>query len=362
MFDIKPSPKIRGFKIGPVEIANPLILAPLAGITDTVFRRMIKSMGAGLLYSDMISCQALHYNNKKTVRMLDFTPDELPLAVQIFGTNPPLMADAAKRVEAEGASIVDINLGCSVPKVAKAGAGAALCRDLPLLSQILEAITAAVSIPVTIKIRKGWSSQEISAFDVARIARECGVAAIALHGRTSTQKYGGHADWEFIREFREKVADLPVIGNGDIKTPEMAVERLGYSGCDGIMIGREAFYHPWIFKDTLTLLQGNPRPESPPLSEIKALILHHLDGMVERYGEERGVPKMRKFGACYTRGLPDSARFRENFFRMKKYDEMKNLVDEYFEMVETWVKRRMADGMAVPDNVAETFRVPDMKC
>jgi len=325
-------PEMRGFSIGNVRIPNPLVLAPMAGITDPVFRPIIKKMGAGLVYSEMISCQALHHQNRKTLRMLDLSPVELPISIQIFGADPVLMAEAAKKVEDAGASIVDINLGCSILKITKSGAGAVLCRNLPLLSKILESVVQVVSIPVTIKIRIGWNRREISAFEVCRIARECGISAIAVHGRTSSQKFGGKADWDFIRELREKV-DVPFIGNGDIGTPRQVDEMLEFSGCDGIMIGREAYPNPWIFRDSLNRLMGLPPANPVSFAEKKELILEHLEGMTTRYGDESGTKKMRKFAAWFTRGLPGSARFRDRIFRVENYGLMAEVVNEYFSRI-----------------------------
>ncbi|MCD4785660.1 MAG: tRNA dihydrouridine synthase DusB [Candidatus Eremiobacteraeota bacterium] len=341
MFLIKETPKTKSFYIKNVLIPNPIILAPMAGITDMVFRSIIKKMGAGLVYSEMISCNALHYGNQKTLSLMDFDKSETPIAIQIFGTDPQLMSEAAKMVEDAGASIVDINLGCSVPKIIKSGAGAILCRDSVLLGKILEDVVRAVSIPVTIKIRKGWSNQELNAAEVCRIAGECGIGAIAVHGRTSAQKFSGEADWDFIKKLKEST-NLPLIGNGDIKTPGQAVEMLEFSQCDGIMIGREAYYNPWIFKQSLEHLEISTKLKSkeelPDYSTIpnltledrKNLILYHLECLVKRYGEDRGVRKMRKFAAWQTRGLPASACFRDKVFYIEAHKDMIELIDSYF--------------------------------
>ncbi|MCE1248682.1 MAG: tRNA dihydrouridine synthase DusB [Firmicutes bacterium] len=310
----------------------------MAGITDTIFRRIIRKMGAGLVYSEMVSCMALHYDSKKTFEMLEFHPEELPLALQIFGADPVLMADAAKVAESRGVSIIDINLGCSVPKVAKSGSGAILCRNLPLLASVMESVVKAVTIPVTIKIRIGWTKQEVSAFEVCRMAKECGIAAIALHGRTSSQAYSGTADWDFIKEVRQST-DLPFIGNGDVKTPESAVSLLDSTGCDGIMIGRESYFNPWFFRDLLKYSEKTANSQSVEnpenevynrAAEVKELILHQLEENVARYGEYSGVQKMRKFAAWYTRGLRGSARFREHVNNEETLAGMKSVIDEYF--------------------------------
>ncbi|MFP4498779.1 MAG: tRNA dihydrouridine synthase DusB [Vulcanimicrobiota bacterium] len=329
LFEIKKAPEFRPFYIGEVKINNPLILAPLAGITDVVFRRIIKSMGTGLVYTEMISCFALHYNNRKTWKIAELSEEEKPVSVQIFGGDPQLMAEAAKRLEDMGASIIDINLGCSVPKVVKSGAGAALCRDLPLLAKNFEAVVSAVKIPVTIKIRKGWSNDEITAPEICKMARECGIKAVAIHGRTSVQKYSGTADWEFIKKMKE-TANLPIIGNGDIRTAAGARARLEFSGVDGIMIGREAVSNPWIFRESLELMQGLKVDESGKHQNLRELILYHLNQEVERFGKVSGVEKMRKFIAWYTRGLPGSSRFREQIFHIPEYEAVVEEVNTFF--------------------------------
>ncbi len=331
---IKSTSIIRPFKIGNVQIPNPLILAPMAGITDPVFRPVIKKMGAGLISSEMVSCMALRYNNKKTHFMLDFSKEELPIAMQIFGSNPEAMAEGAKTMEDIGISIVDINLGCSVPKVLKAGAGAIICRDLPLLTRILEQVVKSVTIPVTIKIRKGWSNTEINSFEVCRIARECGVAAITIHGRTSGQKFSGESDWDFVKELRSRV-DLPLIGNGDIRSPEQVKELLDYTGCEGIMIGREAYSNPWIFRDALDHLQGNPQKPNPSFEDVRELILGLQVGMIARYGDRQGTKRMRKFAAWFTRGLPDSTFFRDRVFKVESDESFQKVVENYFSWLQT---------------------------
>lgn len=323
------TPVFQPFRIGNVLIPNPLVLAPMAGITDPVFRPVIKRMGAGLISCEMVSCMALRYNNKKTHFMLDYSPDELPVAMQLFGSDSEAMAEGAKLIESIGVSIVDINLGCSVPKVAKAGAGAVVCRDLPLLTVIMEKMVKAVSIPVTVKIRKGWSQDEISAFEVCRIARECGISAITIHGRTSGQKFSGKADRDFVKELRNRV-DLPLIGNGDIRNPEQVKEMLEYTGCDGVMIGRETYSNPWIFRDALDCLQGNPKKPAPSFNEIRELILELQKETIARYGDRQGTKRMRKFAAWFTRGLPDSTFFRDRVFKVESDENLQQVVENYF--------------------------------
>jgi nifR3 family TIM-barrel protein len=326
------------FFIGDVKIPNPLVLAPMAGITDTVFRKIIKQMGAGLVFTEMISCQALHYKNAKTLGIAEFDREEAPIAAQVFGSDAAMMGEGAAMLEAMGYSIIDVNLGCSVPKVARSGGGAALCRDIPRLARVIEAVVRAVKIPVTIKLRKGWSGQEESAFQVCRVARESGAAAVTIHGRTSVQRYTGKADWEFVKRLRESL-DIPVMGSGDVKTPGDVARLLEYSGCAGIMIGREALCNPWIFRDALCLLKGRPVPPRPPFQEVMEMILLHLRGLVERFGDQPGTEKMRKFAAWYIRGLPGSSRFREAVFQMKTGADMEGALREYFD----WVSRRKRD-------------------
>lgn len=320
----------KGFHIGKVFVPNPLILAPMAGITDVVFRSIMKRMGAGLVYSEMISCQGIHYRNAKTMGFLDISPEERPVAMQIFGSDPGMMAEAGRIAESVGADMVDINLGCSVPKVARSGGGAGLCRDLKNLERVLSAVVRAVSIPVTIKIRIGWTLQEITAPEICRMAQELGISAIALHGRTSSQKYSGTADWDFIKKMRERVK-IPFFGNGDINTPEKALERLENSACDGVMIGRATYHNPWIFRQILSLLENPQNPPPPPSpTDTGALLLEHLERAMERQGEISAVRSMRKFGAWYTRGLRNSSRFRERIFQAETGDDMAGMIREFF--------------------------------
>jgi nifR3 family TIM-barrel protein len=321
--------QINPFYIGNVKIENPLVLAPLAGITDTVFRKIIKQMGAGLVHSEMISCHALHYDSKKTWKIAEFSPDEIPVSAQIFGEDPDLMAEAAKSLEAKGFSIIDINVGCSVPKVVKGGGGAALARNLPILAKIIEKVVKSIEIPVTIKVRKGWSNQEITAFEICRISTELGISALTIHGRTSAQKYSGLADWEFIKQLKE-TSKIPIIGNGDIRTPEDAESKLEYSKCDAIMIGRESYSNPWVFRNILLYFEGKPYSPTPTPEDLKSLIQYHLAEYVKRYGEESGTERMRKFIAWYTRGMRNSARFREIMFHTRSFEQTMELIDDFF--------------------------------
>jgi tRNA-dihydrouridine synthase B len=334
---MKNIPEYKPFYIGNVKIPNPVILAPLAGITDTVFRCLIREMGAGLVYTEMISSQAMYYQNKKTWKMTEFSTEERPVAVQIFGDVPEMMAEAAKQLQDMGYSIIDINLGCSVPKIVRSGGGADLARNLSKLSQVFEKVVKSVDIPVTAKVRTGWNRQEVTAPEICRLARETGVSAIAVHGRTSVQKYSGRADWEFIRYLKDST-DMTMIGNGDIRTPQQAAEMLEYSGCEGIMIGRESYANPWIFRNTIKYLMGE-EVKNPGYDELKSFMIEHLDRTVARYGEISGVEKMRKFIAWYTKGLYNSTNFREQVFMTRFCHEMTDLINRYFIEIKNYENR-----------------------
>jgi tRNA-dihydrouridine synthase B len=329
------------FYIGNVRIPNPVVLAPLAGITDTVFRGLIKEMGAGLVYTEMISCHAMHYRNKKTWKMTEFDPAEHPVSVQIFGGIPELMGEAAKQLEDIGYSIIDINLGCSVPKIVKSGGGADLARNLENVARVFESVVNSVSIPVTAKMRIGWSRQEVTAPEICRIARETGISAVGIHGRTSVQKFSGKADWEFIKHLKQSTR-MTMIGNGDVRTPEQALEMLEYSGCEGVMIGRESYANPWIFRDTVNYLIGE-EVSSPGFDELKSFMIEHLEKTIARYGEISGVEKMRKFIAWYTKGLYNSTGFRTRVFKCNLYNDIVKLIDEYFLELDEFEKRKVAD-------------------
>ena len=262
--------------IGGLVLANPVILAPMAGVTDLPFRLLCKESGCGLVVSEMISDNALLFDNDRTLEMLRMEPAERPVAMQIFGSNPELMAQAAQKVEAAGADIIDINMGCPAPKIVKNGEGSALMRKPELAQRILRAVVAAVQVPVTVKIRKGWSEQEVNAVELALLAEEAGVAAVAVHGRTREQFYEGKADWQIIREVKEALS-IPVIGNGDIWSPADAARMLEQTGCDGIMVGRGCQGNPWLFRDILAYLQTGVVPPAPSLEERRRFILRHLD-------------------------------------------------------------------------------------
>lgn len=316
-------------KIGNVLIENPLVLAPMAGITDSPFRRIAKKFGCALVYSEMISSNAILMKNKKTDALAKFYPEEKPLNLQLFGNDPAKMAEAAAILQEKGADFIDINAGCSVPKVLRTGAGAELAKDLPLLKKILKAVIKAVKIPITIKIRKGWSSKEISAFKILKIAENAGVQALAIHARTSAQKYSGEADWGIIKELKEK-ASIPIIGNGDVKTPEDIKHLLEFTGCDAVMIGRASLGNPWIFSQSLEFLKTGKKPDYVKPTERKKTILEHYKMMMEEQGEKGALRAFRAHLAWYSRSLPESARFRSYIFSIQEHDKLIEAIEDYF--------------------------------
>lgn len=307
---------IRGLEIKP-----PVVLAPMAGITSHPFRLICKRLGAGLVWTEMISSCGIFYGNPKTLSMFDWADEERPVVVQIFGAIPDVMARAAKVVEDAGADIVDINLGCPVPKVRKTGAGAGLVEDLKTAQSVMAAVVRAVNIPVTVKTRKGINEHLVSALDIARLAEDVGVAAITIHGRTVAQGYTGSADWNIIAQVKNAVS-IPVIGNGDIRSPEDARRMLDETHCDGVMIGRGAMGNPWIFQRTAHLLNTGELLPEPSCEERLQVALEHLNFMVAQHGEERGVREMRGQLGWYVKGLPGAARFRKMVTEASSVQEM----------------------------------------
>lgn len=315
-------------KIGSVVLKNKVILAPMAGITDQPFRRVVKEFGPGLVCGEMISAMAYHYNSKQTQRMLEIDCGEKPVSLQIFGADPGVMVETAVAVAGAGADLVDINMGCPVPKVVKNGEGAALLNNLPLAGEIIAAVTRSVKIPVTVKCRLGWDKEHIVAPALAKIAEDCGAAAIAVHGRTREQFYTGKADWDEIAKIKQMVS-IPVIGNGDVDTPQAALEIIKQTGCDGVMIGQGCLGKPWIFKQVTAFLdQGSHIPE-PTIAEKFAIMVKHLEWQVEYSGEERGIREMRKHLAWYIKGLPGSARMKDLINQLTTLMAVKEALSEY---------------------------------
>jgi nifR3 family TIM-barrel protein len=318
-------------QIGSITLDNPLILAPLAGISNLPFRLLAKKEGCGLVCSEMISSNGLVRNSKKTLKMLDSTPDEKPLAVQIFGADPAIMADAAAVVAASGADIVDINFGCAVKKVIKTGAGAALMRSPKSAETLLRAVRKAVRIPLTIKIRSGWEKSGAQAAQIAEIAESCGVNAITVHPRTATQGFRGQADWAIISDVKKAVA-IPVIGNGDIMMPQDALRMHTMTGCDGMMIGRAAIGNPWIFSQSLAYLRGaNISPVQ--LDRRFEVMRHYVEASVKYIGEKQACRIMRSRLGWFVKGLRSSSRFRESIKHLSSEQEALELIAGYREFL-----------------------------
>ena len=319
-----------GAKIGTIEIQDKLILAPMAGVTDLPFRLLCKEAGCDILYTEMVSAKAMYYKNKNTIPLLALDDREHPIGLQLFGSEPELMADMARQIETLGFDFIDINMGCPVPKVFNNGEGSALMKDPKLAGQIVAAIHRAVKIPVTVKIRKGIDEDHVNAVEMAKELEENGAAAIAIHGRTRTQYYAGHADWDIIRQVKEAVT-IPVIGNGDILTAEDVLRMKRETGCDAFMIGRGAKGNPWIFSQVKQALAGETIPGKPPVGEVVSMILRHLDMMIAFKGEYTGVHEMRKHVSWYTTGYPNSTRIRGLVNEIETREELEIVLKKWQE-------------------------------
>lgn len=316
-------------KIGNVTLDNNVILAPMAGVSDLPFRLLCREMGAGLVCMEMVSAKAIYYNNKNTDTLMEIHPEEKPVSLQLFGSDPQIISEMAKRIEERPFSILDINMGCPVPKVVNNGEGSALMKNPKLVEEILSSLVKAVKKPVTVKIRKGFDETHANAVEIAKIAESCGVAAVAVHGRTREQYYSGKADWEMIARVKEAVS-IPVIGNGDVDSPRAAKALLEQTGCDGVMIGRAAQGNPWIFRDVVFYLNTGEVPVPPTNAEKRELILRHAALQLQYKGEYTGVREMRKHLSWYTVGMPNSARFRQAINSMESMDELVESVETIF--------------------------------
>ncbi|MGD8400986.1 MAG: tRNA dihydrouridine synthase DusB [Bacillota bacterium] len=315
-------------QIGPVVLENPVVLAPMAGITDAPFRRIVKRFGPGLLCGEMVSATALHYQSGKSRQLIAVNPAERPISIQIFGSEPAIMAEAARMAADRGADVIDINMGCPVPKVVKNGEGAALLNNLPLAARIIRAVVGSVAVPVTVKFRLGWDEEHLVAVALARIAAAEGAAAVAVHGRTRNQFYQGKADWEQIGLVKQQVT-IPVIGNGDIDSPQAARALLAATGCDGVMVGQAALGRPWLFAQIVAYLVKQRRLPEPALAERFAIIRDHLDYQIAYSGESRGVKEMRKHLAWYFKQLPGAARMRNLVNTLTTCKEVYKALQEY---------------------------------
>lgn len=305
---------------------NNLILAPMAGVTDLPFRLLCKEQEAGLLCMEMVSAKAIYYRSKNTDSLLEIHPDENPVSLQLFGSDADIIRDMAKRIEERPFDILDFNMGCPVPKVVNNGEGSALMKHPKLAEEILSKLVKAVRKPVTVKIRKGFDESHVNAVEIAKIAEACGVAAIAVHGRTREQFYSGKADWEIIARVKEAVS-VPVIGNGDVTDGKSALALMNETGCDGIMIGRAARGNPWIFRETAHYLEHGTLLGRPSLEEVQNTILRHADLLVQYKGEYTGIREMRKHISWYTAGYPHSAKLRRKVNEMETMEALKESVE-----------------------------------
>lgn len=318
------------WKIGNVEIKNQVVLAPMAGISNTAYRQIIKEMGAGLIFAEMVSDKALVYGSEKTFDLLKMSDMERPIAQQIFGSDVDSFVKAAKLVEDKmHPDIIDINMGCPVPKVAiKSQAGSALLKNPDKIKEIVSAVVKAVSVPVTVKIRSGWDANSVNAVEVAKVIKEAGASAITVHGRTRAQGYSGNADWNIIKQVKEMVS-IPVIGNGDVTSAEKAKEMLDFTGCDAVMIGRGVLGNPWLIKECVSYLDSGIIPPKPSAREKIEMLKRHYQLLVDSTSEKQAILEIRTHALWYIKGMPKSAYIKNEICKTKNSEDLFKILNDY---------------------------------
>ena len=315
---------IRTLQIGNVTLENNLILAPMAGVSDLPFRLLCREQGAGLVCMEMVSAKAILYKNRNTEELLTIDPKEHPVSLQLFGSDPDIISEIAKQIEERPFDILDLNMGCPVPKVVNNGDGSALMKNPRLAGEIIEKTARAIKKPLTVKIRKGFDDAHVNAVELAHIAQESGAAAVAVHGRTREQYYAGHADWDIIRQVKEAVS-IPVIGNGDIRTPEDVAAMAEQTGCDGYMIARGAEGNPWIFRQILHYFETGEHLARPDFSEVTEMLLRHAKMQIDCKGDYTGIREIRKHAAWYTAGYRNSSKLRGRINEVENYEQLEAL-------------------------------------
>jgi len=318
--------------IGNVKIDSNLVLGPMAGVTDLPFRLLCKEQGADLIYTEMVSAKGIQYNNKNTEKLLEVAEGERPVSLQLFGSDPYIMSETAKRIEDKNFDILDINMGCPVPKVVNNGEGSGLMKNPKLVGEIVHAVSSAIKKPLTIKIRKGFTESTTNAVEIAKIAEANGAAAIAVHGRTREQYYSGEADWSIIKAVKEAVS-IPVIGNGDVITPEDAIKLVNETGCDAVMIARGARGNPWIFSQIKEYYKTGKTPNKPTPQEAVDMMLRHARMSIDYKGEYTGIREMRKHIAWYTTGYPLAAKLRNRVNEIESIEQLQELLFEYLRSI-----------------------------
>lgn len=315
-------------QIGNVTVEGNLFLGPMAGVTDLPFRILCKEQGANFIYTEMVSAKGILYKNKNTEVLLEVAEEERPVALQLFGADPKIMSEMAKKIEPRNFDVIDINMGCPVPKVVNNGEGSALMKNPKLVGEIVSAMTKILEKPVTVKIRKGFGAEDANAVEIAKIVEDSGGAAVAVHGRTREQYYSGKADWDIIRKVKEAVS-IPVIGNGDIFVPEDAKRMLEETGCDGVMLARGVRGNPWLFRQTKTYLETGKILPKPPIEEVIETIMRHTQMQIAFKGDYIGMREMRKHVAWYTTGYPQSAKLRGKINEIENISDLQYLLEHY---------------------------------